>query len=66
MKGELRAVSAELDKYGYGTAASVTIKGDYLQHDELAPLLDELGEHFFTVQARKDNWEGPIGVTPVW
>lgn len=53
-------MSSELDKYGYGTAVSVTIQGDYLRHDELASLLDELGEHFFTVEARKNNWEGPM------
>ncbi len=48
------------DKYRYGTAISVRVKGEYLTHQELASLLDELNEHAFTVTGGRDNWEGPM------
>lgn len=52
--------SGPLDRNRYGTSIQVRISGDYLSHAELAPLLDELNEHFFTVAGRRDNWEGPM------
>ncbi len=58
--GRVGAMSETSAKYEYGTAISVEIKGGYVSHAELAPLLDALGEHAFTVRGSRDNWEGPM------
>lgn len=45
--------------YDFTTQATVILAGDYMTHQELAPVLDELQKHFFRVTSRKDKWEGP-------
>lgn len=52
---KLQARSSVLDKYQDLTRIEVRIMGDYLSYREFAPLLDDLGEHFFTVRGSRDN-----------